>query len=52
MNILLQEGKIKVDIRIGQYPDGKTHDHGTGFRIQDRSLTEIFLNKQVIYDRP
>lgn len=52
MNILLQDGKIKVDIRIGQYPDGKTHDHGTGFRIQDRSLTEIFLNKQVIYDRP
>lgn len=46
--ILLNEGKIKVDIRIGQYPNGKTHDHGTGFRIQDRALTEIFLNKKVL----
>ena len=46
--VQLREGKVKVDIRIGQYPNGKTHDHGTGFRIQDRALTEIFLNKKVL----
>lgn len=48
--IQLREGKVKVDIRIGQYPNGKTHDHGTGFRIQDRALTEIFLNKKILVD--
>jgi hypothetical protein len=30
---LLNEGKILIDIRIGQYQDGSTHDHGTGFRV-------------------
>lgn len=46
--VQLREGNVKVDIRIGQYPNGKTHDHGTGFRIQDRALTEIFLNKSIL----
>jgi hypothetical protein len=46
--IQLQEGKVKVDIRIGQHKNGKTHDHGTGFRIQDRALTEIFMNKKLL----
>lgn len=48
MLVQLNEGKIKIDIRIGQYPNGKTHDHGTGFRIQDRALTEIFLHKKLL----
>src|SRR3989344_9612243 len=26
---LIKEGKIFVDVRIGQYPDGRPHDHGT-----------------------
>lgn len=30
---LLEKGKIKVDTRIGRYPDGSLHDHGTGFRV-------------------
>jgi len=34
---LIKEGIILIDIRIGQYSDGRTHDHGTAFRI--------FLNK-------
>lgn len=46
----LNEGLIKADIRIGQYKNGKTHDHGTGFRIQDRYLTEIFLNKRILVE--
>jgi hypothetical protein len=39
---LIREGKIKVDIRIGHYPDGRLHDHGTGFRILPKYLPECF----------
>ncbi len=46
---LIQEGKILVDIRIGQYPDGRPHDHGTGFRIMPENLDLCFSHrKQVI----
>lgn len=38
----IQNGDIKVDIRIGAYSSGpkkgKTHDHGTAFRIHDFNL--------------
>jgi hypothetical protein len=39
---LLEEGKIFVDLRIGQYPDGRTHDHGTGFRIREIDQPSLF----------
>ncbi len=39
---LLQEGRIYVDLRIGQYPDGRTHDHGTGFRIKESDQDYLF----------
>lgn len=39
---LLEEGKIFVDFRIGQYPDGRTHDHGTGFRIREIEQPLLF----------
>jgi hypothetical protein len=39
---LLKEGTILVDIRIGQYPDGRTHDHGTGFRVLPDKLDACF----------
>jgi hypothetical protein len=42
---LLEEGKIYVDLRIGQYPDGRTHDHGTGFRIREIDQYLLFKNK-------
>jgi len=46
---LLKNGEIKVDIRIGQYKDGRPHDHGTGFRIFPDKLDLCFKNrKQVI----
>ncbi|MEW6556865.1 MAG: MvaI/BcnI family restriction endonuclease [Elusimicrobiota bacterium] len=45
---LLKEGIIKVDIRIGQYPDGKPHDHGTGFRIFPNELDLCFSNRKRI----
>jgi len=39
---LVGESKLKVDIRIGHYPDGRLHDHGTGFRILPRYLPQCF----------
>lgn len=42
MVALLEQGKIFVDLRIGQYPNGKTHDHGTGFRIREVNQPELF----------
>lgn len=46
---LLEEGKLFVDLRIGQYPDGRTHDHGTGFRIREADQPLLFkvVNKIV-----
>ena len=46
---LLEAGKIFVDLRIGQYHSGrnkgKTHDHGTGFRIKEIDQPLLFKNK-------
>ena len=39
---LLENGKIFVDLRIGQYPDGRTHDHGTAFRIREADQPLLF----------
>jgi len=45
---LLGEGVILVDIRIGQYPDGRPHDHGTGFRVLPDKLDLCFSNRKRI----
>ncbi len=50
---LLEEGKIYIDLRIGQYhggpKDGQTHDHGTGFRIKEIDQPLLFtVNKQIV----
>lgn len=45
---LLKEGVILVDIRIGQYPDGRPHDHGTGFRIFPDKLDLCFSHRERI----
>lgn len=43
---LLEDGKVMVDIRIGAYKQGnkkgKTHDHGTAFRIAKKDFEEFF----------
>lgn len=39
---LVRDGVICVDLRIGQYPDGSSHDHGTGFRIRPDKLELCF----------
>jgi len=45
---LLREGTILVDIRIGQYPDGRPHDHGTGFRVFPDKLDLCFERRERI----
>ncbi len=45
---LLKEGTILVDIRIGQYPDGRSHDHGTGFRVFPVKLDLCFRHRKKI----
>jgi hypothetical protein len=45
---LLREGTILVDIRIGQYADGRTHDHGTGFRVFPDKLDLCFSHRERI----
>lgn len=43
---LIDEGKMMIDIRIGSYKSGKnkgkTHDHGTGFRISPSDLSVLY----------
>jgi len=45
---LLRKGTILVDIRIGQYPDGRSHDHGTGFRVFPVQLDLCFQHREKI----
>lgn len=45
---LLKKGIILVDIRIGQYPNGRPHDHGTGFRVFPDKLDLCFKYRKKI----
>ena len=50
---LLEQGKIYIDLRIGQYhggvKDGQTHDHGTAFRIKENDQPILFkVNKKIV----
>lgn len=49
---LIDEGTIMYDIRIGSYSSGrnygKAHDHGSGFRILERNLHQLFENRESI----
>ena len=46
---LIDDGKLMIDIRIGSYKSGKnkgkTHDHGTGFRIRPADLGLLYNDK-------
>ncbi len=43
---LLKNRVVLVDIRIGQYPDGRPHDHGTGFRVPPSKLDLCFSHRE------
>lgn len=38
----VKEGIVKLDVRIGHYPNGRPHDHGTGFRVLLKHLHLCF----------
>jgi hypothetical protein len=49
---LLDKGLIMFDIRIGSYKSGKnlgkTHDHGSCFRIMDKNLCKLYAKHSTI----
>ena len=50
---LLEQGKIYIDLRIGEYhggaKDGQTHDHGTAFRIKEIDQPYLFkINRKIV----
>lgn len=46
---LISERIILVDIRIGQYSNGRTHDHGTAFRMFEANLDKCFQERYRIF---
>ncbi len=49
---LLEAGIIMYDIRIGAYKSGKnrgkTHDHGSGFRIKRENMHQLYTTHRII----
>ncbi|MEM0159720.1 MAG: MvaI/BcnI family restriction endonuclease [Candidatus Micrarchaeaceae archaeon] len=50
---LIQEGVVKVELRIGVYPQGhpqagQPHDHGTGFRVLEKNVQDCFAYRDKI----
>lgn len=49
---ILDDGRIQYDIRIGSYQSGrsygKPHDHGSGFRIREDYLLDIYRNREIL----
>lgn len=45
---LLRESVILIDIRLGQYPNGRSHDHGTAFRVLPDKLELCFEYRERI----
>lgn len=43
----LEKGNMYIDTRIGVYPDGRSHDRGTAFRINYSNLL-LYSNKHTI----
>jgi hypothetical protein len=42
----IKDGVVCVDVRIGQYPDGRSHDHGTGFRVFPDNFHLCFTDRK------
>lgn len=45
---LIKNDTILIDLRIGRYPNGRPHDHGTGFRVNPDKLELCFRERQKI----
>ena len=42
---LLKDGKIFLDIRFGRHKDGRSHNHGTGWRIKEKDIPRLYYKK-------
>lgn len=40
----IEEGWIKICFRVGNYKDGRAHDHGTALRIRPNKLKELYAS--------
>lgn len=49
---LIKDGLLKADIRVGHYPDGRVHDHGTAFRILPIHFPKCFEVIDCILEPP
>lgn len=49
---LIKDGLLKADIRVGHYPDGGVHDHGTAFRILPIHFPKCFEVIDCILEPP
>ena len=45
---LIDDGTIMFDIRIGSYANGKTHDHGSGFRILQPNIKLLYGKHETV----
>ena len=50
---LIEHGIVKVELRLGLYPEGyrqvgQLHDHGTGFRVLEKNLEDCFAYRDRI----
>lgn len=45
---LLEEGKIVFEFRMHSKPSGATRSHGSGFRLNERFIHELYAEKEVI----
>lgn len=50
--VLLESGHICFDLRMGAYKTGKkkgrSHDHGSGFRIKAKNIRELYSNHYLV----
>ena len=42
---MIDNGYIRYDIRIGSYDTGKTHDHGSAFRVDEYNILMLYKFK-------
>jgi hypothetical protein len=40
------EGQIAIDVRMHLRPNGVVRNHGTGFRIDERNIRNLYKNKR------
>jgi len=42
---LVKEGKVVLDIRFGRYSDGRSHNHGTAWRIHKKDILDLYAKE-------